>query len=301
MLVPLLNPILRMPQRQFRKLERSHSTDNPIIVLTKCSLNAIMKAQPINPKTQQPYRPRHLPPPTELPLRHCSHNADSEPIDEIECLLSLLSPSAESKKNKEHYILATADPIVKKHDKNDAQHKRKTEEERQEERAMRRAKALRAHARSIPGVPIIYVKRSVMVLEPMSTPSENVRDGVERGKFRAGLDDPSLGKRKREGDAEPLVKIPGLKKAKGPNPLSVKKSKKKAESGSSATPKKQKSQDDAQAPRESGNAEVSEKPDGDEAGAGKTKRRRRHHKGSTLHEGNEDAPAEAGSTMEVDA
>lgn len=245
-----------------------------------------MKAQPINPKTQQPYRPRHLPPPTELPLRHCSHNADSTPIDEVECLLSLLSPSTEVKKNKDHYILATADPIVKKNDKNDSQRKYKTEQEKADERAMRRAKALRVHARSIPGVPIIYVKRSVMVLEPMSTPSENIRDGVERGKFRAGLDDPSLGKRKREDEAEPLVKIPGLKKAKGPNPLSVKKAKKTQPA--SSTPKKQKPQADA-----------SEQQDGEEAGAAKTKRRRRHAKGP--REGDEDAPAEAGSAMEVDA
>ncbi|KAJ5141167.1 uncharacterized protein N7443_010863 [Penicillium atrosanguineum] len=259
----------------------------PKPLLTKCSLNAILKAQPINPKTQQPYRPRHLPPPTELPLRHCSHNADSTPIDEVECLLSLLSPSTETKKNKDHYILATADPIVKKNDKNDGQRKRKTEEEREGERAMRRAKTLRVHARSIPGVPIIYVKRSVMVLEPMSTPSENIRDGVERGKFRAGLDDPSLGKRKREDEAEPLVKIPGLKKAKGPNPLSVKKA--KQNQPVSTTPKKQKSQ----------TADASENQDGEESGAAKTKRRRRHAKGP--REGDEDVPAEAGSAMEVDA
>ncbi|KAJ6115974.1 rRNA processing protein [Penicillium sp. IBT 18751x] len=259
----------------------------PKPLLTKCSLNAILKAQPINPKTQQPYRPRHLPPPTELPLRHCSHNADSTPIDEVECLLSLLSPSTEVKKNKDHYILATADPIIKKNDKNDGQRKRKTEEEREAERAMRRAKALRVQARSIPGVPIIYVKRSVMVLEPMSTPSENIRDGVERGKFRAGLDDPSLGKRKREDEAEPLVKIPGLKKAKGPNPLSVKKAKKTQPA--SSTPKKQKPQ----------TADASEKQDGEESGAAKTKRRRRHAKGP--REGDADVPAEAGSSMEVDA
>lgn len=256
-------------------------------MLTKCSLNAILKAQPINPKTQQHYRPRHLPPPTELPLRHCSHNADSTPIDEVECLLSLLSPNTETKKNKDHYILATADPIVKKNDKSDGQRKRKTEEEREGERAMRRAKALRVQARSIPGVPIIYVKRSVMVLEPMSTPSENIRDGVERGKFRAGLDDPSLGKRKREDEAEPLVKIPGLKKAKGPNPLSVKKAKKTQPA--SSTPKKQKPQ----------SADASEQQDGEETGGAKTKRRRRHGKGP--REGDEDVPAEAGLAMEVDA
>ncbi|KAJ5670721.1 rRNA processing protein [Penicillium maclennaniae] len=231
--------------------------------------------------------PAPSPHPTELPLRHCSHNADSTPIDEVECLLSLLSPSTEVKKNKDHYILATADPIIKKNDKNDGQRKRKTEEEREAERAMRRAKALRVQARSIPGVPIIYVKRSVMVLEPMSTPSENIRDGVERGKFRAGLDDPSLGKRKREDEAEPLVKIPGLKKAKGPNPLSVKKAKKTQPA--SSTPKKQKPQ----------TADTSEKQDGEESGEAKTKRRRRHAKGP--REGDADVSAEAGSVMEVDA
>lgn len=266
-----------------------------------------MKAQPINPKTNQPYRPHHLPPPTTLPLRHCSHNEDSEPIDEIECLLSLLSPSADAKKNKEHYILATADPLIKKNDKNDQQRKRKRDDEREEERALRQSRTLRVHARSIPGVPIIYVKRSVMVLEPMSTPSETVRDGVEKDKFRAGLDvEPSLGKRKREGEGEgEKKKKPGLKKAKGPNPLSVKKPKKRAaESGSGTTPKKGKSQPDTgeEATQGSGTADVPENVDGEEAGTAKTKRRRRHHK-SAPREGQEDsAPAaETGQTMEVEA
>lgn len=261
-----------------------------------------MKAQPINPKTNQPYRPHHLPPPTTLPLRHCSHNGDSEPIDEIECLLSLLSPSADAKKNKEHYILATADPLIKKNDKNDQQRKRKREDEREEERALRRSRALRVHARSIPGVPIIYVKRSVMVLEPMSTPSETVRDGVEKDKFRAGLDvEPSLGKRKREGEGEGEKKKPGFKKVKGPNPLSVKKPKKRAaESGSGTAPKKTKPQDAGEVTRGSG--DVPEDADGAESGATKTKRRRRHHK-SAPREGQEDfAPAsEAGQNMEVEA
>lgn len=267
-----------------------------------------MAAQPINPKTNQPYRPHHLPPPTTLPLRHCSHNGDSKPVDEIECLLSLLSPSADTKRNKEHYTLATADPpTTKKSDRNDSQQrKRKRDDERAEEQAMRRARALRVHARSIPGVPIIYVKRSVMVLEPMSTPSETVRDGVERSKFTAGLDmEAALGKRKSEGEGTGPAekKKPGFKKAKGPNPLSMKKAKKRAEdSGSAATPKKQKSQVDAgETPKESGVDDAAEKLDGDDAGTAKTKRRRRHHK-SGPREGNEDtAPAaEADQAMEVD-
>ena len=266
-----------------------------------------MAAQPINPKTSQPYRPHHLPPPTEVPLRHCSHNEDSSPIDEVECLLSLLSPTPGMKKNKEHYTLATADPpAAKKTDKNDSaqQRKRKRDDEREEERATRRARTLRIGARSIPGVPIIYVKRSVMVLEPMSTPSESIRDGVEMGKFRAGLDDPTLDERKREAGADgaaPEKKKSGAKKVKGPNPLSVKKSKKRPEqpAGPAKTPKKDKSQRDGDGPQEGGAADSSEKPEGEETGA-KTKRSRRHHKGP--REGNDDvAPsAEAGQAMEVD-
>ncbi|KAJ5717914.1 hypothetical protein N7488_003560 [Penicillium malachiteum] len=279
----------------------------PKPLLTKCSLAAILAAQPINPKTNQPYRPRHLPPPTELPLRHCSHNADSTPIDEVECLLSLLSPSTDAKKNKEHYILATADPpAAKKSDKadNPAQRKRKREGEREEERALRRSRALRAGARSIPGVPIIYVKRSVMVLEPLSTQSENVRDGVEKGKFRAGLDEPGVGeKRKHDGEGPEggeRKKIPGLKKAKGPNPLSMKKPKKRTENA--AGPKK-----DKPSPEGDNEAGVeADGPEGEESGASKPKRRRRHHKGGLSAGGDDpsadiDAPVEASQAMEVEA
>lgn len=233
-----------------------------------------MAAQPINPKTNQPYRPRHLPPPTELPLRHCSHNPESEPIDEVDCLLSLLSPNAEVKKNKEHYILATADAPVKKIDKSDAQQqrKRKRDEDREEERALRRSQMLRLRARSIPGVPIIYVKRSVMVLEPLSNPSSNVRDGAERAKFRFGLDDPSL---EKAAEAEEPKKKRGPK-VKAPNPLSVKKSKKKEAGPGPAKTTKEKSQENAD-----------EKPDGEETGTAKPKRRRRHHKGAAQN--NDDA------------
>lgn len=233
-----------------------------------------MAKQPINPRTNTPYRPLHLPPPTILPLRHCTHNAEHTPIDEVECLLSLLSPNAEVKKNKEHYILATADPpAAKKSDKadNPAQRKRKTEEEREEERAMRRSRALRFGARAIPGVPIIYVKRSVMVLEPLSTRTEAVRDGHEMGKFRAGLDDPELGeKRKHDGEGEDggeRKKIPGMKKAKGANPMSMKKPKKR-DDGNPGGAKKERVESQA--------AEVD--AEDEQSGATKTKRRRRHNK-----------------------
>ncbi|KAJ5167748.1 uncharacterized protein N7482_003342 [Penicillium canariense] len=267
-------------------------------LLTKCSLAAIMASQPINPKTGQPYRPFHLPPPTILPLRHCSHNERSEPIDEVDCLLSLLSPNADAKKNKEHYILATADPAVKKVDRNDnQQRKRKRDDERAEEQALRRARTLRVRARAIPGVPIIYVKRSVMVLEPMSTPSENIREGVEREKLGVGLPEKPRVNTEDAAEGAEKKKKPSVKKAKAPNPLSMKKPKKRTqEPGAAKTPKKK---DPTEVSKES---ETAEKPDGEEAEAPKNKRRRRHHK-SGPREGNEDdaLSTEAGPAMEVDA
>lgn len=280
-------------------------------LLTKCSLAAIMASQPINPKTNNPFRPHHLPPPTTLPLRHCSHNEDSTPIDEVSCLLSLLSPNAEARKNKEHYILATADPPAPAKtntDDNSGNKKRKrSEAEIQAEEALRRAQLIRRGARSIPGVPIVYVKRSVMVLEPMSAPSENVRESVEKGKFRAGLDEQSaLGKRKRGGEEEEgKKKRKGLKKAKGPNPLSVKKPKKRDGPSGSAKTSSVKEQepwerhDGGEMNVDTQGVEVTGGENEDSASAAvKPKRKRRHHK-SARREG--DAGTADGETDVADA
>lgn len=233
-----------------------------------------MASQPINPKTQSPFRPNHLPPPTILPLRHCSHNQDDTPIDETSCLLSLFSPSPDnpdSKKNKEHYILATADPpapekIASSGGAGGGDGKKRKREVEEAEEKMRRAKMLRIKARAVPGVPVVYVKRSVMILEPMSGSSEDVREGVERGKFRAGIEgDSSLGKRKRVEDGK--NRKGGVKKAKGPNPLSVKKSKRVGESEKQSGGKKEVGND----PKD-GAVSVSEQQDE----SSKPKRKRRH-------------------------
>lgn len=281
--------------------------------MTKCSLAAITASQPINPKTNQPYRPTHLPPPTTLPLRHCSHNEDSTPIDETECLLSLFAPSPDgaSKKNKEHYILATADPVapekVVANTKGDAKTRRRVETEALE--AMKRAKSLRNHTRAIPGVPIVYVKRSVMVLEPMSAPSEGVRDGFERGKFRVGLNEPALGKRKRDGDKDgdgdgdgdggggdganaerTKKKNKKDKKVKGPNPLSVKKPKKRDQPGFASGSKKETKEGETL----QGDEPEPQRKEGDSS-VPKPKRRRRHHHKSG-NEADDGEPGEPEST-----
>lgn len=243
----------------------------------------MMANQPINPRTNNPVRPAQLPPPTVLPLRHCSHNEDDTPIDEAECLLSLLSPSADVKRNKEHYILATADPATPKAaPQNDKKRKRGVDEA---EVALRKSRMFRSAARAIPGVPIVYVKRSVMVLEPMSSLSEELRDGYESGKFRAGLNDDAVPK--RSGDGEKKKK--GFKKVKGPNPLSVKKPKKR--DTESARPAKKRQAEDGE-----GKVSAERTEDGDSAP--KAKRRRRHHNRGTKNEGEDGGDAAPAVTME---
>lgn len=244
-----------------------------------------MAAQPINPKTNKPYRPYHLPPPTELPLRHCSHNDDDTPIDEVDCLLSLLCPNTDTMRNKEHYILATAEPVALSHDKADAENpKQRRIAETQMAQREEKAAALRSGARAIPGVPIIYVKRSVMVLEPFSIPSEKVRLGVEKSKFKVGmeaaLDVVSSLKRKREDDEDGLAsatsKDRNVKKAKAPNPLSMKKPKRrekpKPEEQGKKIKKSTSQEDNPQDITKSNN------PDDTESAQTEKKKRRRKHK-----------------------
>lgn len=289
-----------------------------------------MAEQPINPNTNNPYRPFHLPPPTILPLRHCSHNDNDQPIDEVECLLSLLCPNADAMRNKEHYVLATAEPVSLPEqqqprrqpernfesskessnrigDNNKNPKKGRREEILQRERD-RRAAALRSGARSVPGVPIIYVKRSVMILEPLSTPSEKVRLGIERSKFKTGLDAAisSIGggtKRKREDDEHDentvtASKIRGLKKAKAPNPLSVRKPKKREKQRPEHEGKK--GALDA-APNADQQDNVEDHPDGtvaDETGTVKNKRKRRHKSAKASIEDSRESDPVAQSTVD---
>jgi len=196
------------------------------IFVTRCTLAKIMAEHQKaggHPKS----RPEFLPPPTELPLRHCKHKNkegdDMGELSEAHCLLDLLAGQPrgnETAKNKQHYILATADPP-------------------EPEQKKKGFVNVRERARMIPGVPIIYVKRSVMILEELSGASEHVRRGQERDKFKEGL----VGTRKRkrgedEGDEQnedPLLRVGeptapktrDRKKVKGPNPLSVLKKKAK--------------------------------------------------------------------------
>ena len=147
--------------------------------------------------------------------RRCNHHVLDEPLSTLECFNSVIDPK-NSHTNKNRYVIASQDEDV------------------------------RRYCRGVKGVPLIFVKRSVMVMEPMAAGSVNAREGMEREKFRSGLKTRGtglVGKRKRDdNDVDEIARegqevkriIEGDERAdkkrkvrgpKGPNPLSVKKSK----------------------------------------------------------------------------
>lgn len=160
--------------------------------------------------------------------RRCGHHPEEypEPLGTMDCLGSVVDPKDKGE-NKHRYVVASHSQDV------------------------------RRMLRGIRGVPLIYIRRSVMILEPMSDESAQMRAREERGKFRAEIKT-ALGKRKREekkdahengprlvqagnGDAAAagVADRPRNKKRgpKGPNPLSVKKSKKKTPANTKPVPK----------------------------------------------------------------
>ncbi|KAF8475944.1 Fcf1-domain-containing protein, partial [Kalaharituber pfeilii] len=87
--------------------------------------------------------------------RRCNHHTLSDPLSNFACIQScVVSPTGE---NKHRYIVATQN------------------------------REMRAYLRSIPGVPLIYINRSVMIMEPMADASWERREKEEWGKFTVGL------------------------------------------------------------------------------------------------------------------
>lgn len=101
---------------------------------------------------------------------------------------------------------------------------------------------VRKHMRSVAGVPLIYISKSVLLMEPMANASEELREREEKSKFKMGLKGqrkPDVGAKRKRNDEEaqdgasvgdkPMGTAKPAKKQKGPkgpNPLSVKKAKK---------------------------------------------------------------------------
>lgn len=204
--------------------------------------------------------------------RRCGHHPDEypEPLGTLECIQSVVDPK-EKGDNKHRYVVAS---------------------QSQEVRRMLRA---------VRGVPLIYIKRSVMILEPMSDESALTRARDEKSKFRAELK-ATLGKRKREekadgggdeGDkageaaagAEEQMKEKKKKKKKkygpkGPNPLSAKKARKPTGADGPGAPRA--------GPEAAGAG--AERPEGAEARAKRKRRRKNKAEGGEAA----DADGEAG-------
>lgn len=188
--------------------------------------------------------------------RRCNHLPEDypTPLSTKDCLASVVD-SKDTKTNKHRYVVASQELEVRK------------------------------RMRGIMGVPLIYINRSVMIMEPMAGATADNRDREERQKFRDGLkggrasgslkrkreDDEGTGK--GEGGADTPKKSKKGKGPKGPNPLSVKKPKKKpvveGSKSAPAPPEKEETVVAAPGPEADDGSEPSKKG----------KRRRKHKSG----------------------
>lgn len=120
--------------------------------------------------------------------RRCNHPPKA-PLEPSDCVESIVNVDGV---NKHRYIVATQD-----HE-------------------------LRKKLRKVPGVPLVYMNRSVMVMEPLSKVSGKLSEDLETSKLTGGLNDAA------NAGIIPLAAPQASKKRKGPkepNPLSVKKKK----------------------------------------------------------------------------
>lgn len=201
--------------------------------------------------------------------RRCGHlPADyPEPLSAEACISSVVDAKG-SGRNKHCYVVASQEVEV------------------------------RRRMRAVVGVPLVYINRSVMIMEPMAEASGSQRDREEKGKFRDGLRggraSGSVGmKRKREdgeevgGGGEKKKKVYG--QPKGPNPLSVKKAKVEKEGGAvrkAREPRGEKSEKSAEGEVVEGEVKK------------KTRRKRKAGAGAGEEDGGVPVAAEAGDAGE---
>ena len=92
----------------------------------------------------------------EFERRRCNHHTLENPLSSLECLSSVVDPK-NSHTNKHRYAVASQDVSIRK------------------------------RMRDIPGVPLVYISRSIMVLEPMTMSTTDMKERHEKGKLRTGL------------------------------------------------------------------------------------------------------------------
>lgn len=170
-------------------------------MITQCSIRHLYSLSP----SEHPHKEAAIDLAKKFERRRCNHHELPEPLSEKECMESVIIHNGE---NKHRYCVATQAPEI------------------------------RQDLRAVPGVPLVYINRSVMIMEPMAPISAMKRERDERGKFVAGIKDtrPKQAKRKREdegaeagkeedGGDKDKKKRTKIRGPKGPNPLSVKKKK----------------------------------------------------------------------------
>ena len=178
--------------------------------------------------------------------RRCGHK---ETLSSFECMKSITNVEGE---NKYRYLVVTQD------------------------------ENLRTSLRNIAGVPLVFLHRSVLVMEPLSKVTKRVVSAVERMKLTQGLNSIDAGKRSRDSDNEdgedgegddqnngnrPVKKG---KKVKGVNPLAMKKKQKKVVPAKSTDKQDTESNDDGK----------------------KKRRRRKHSKNFTANNENDEQSEE---------
>ncbi|KAK4461109.1 rRNA-processing protein utp23 [Cladorrhinum samala] len=145
--------------------EKTLSTKNLKPMITQCCIRALY-AKNMGPN-RDPNAAAAIERAKTFERRRCGHLMDEDPKPERECMLSVVDPKRRGE-NKFRYIVATQDDH------------------------------LREMLRSVVPTPLMYVKRSVLILEPMAESSQKARDREERAKFMSGIVRGS--KRKREDD-----------------------------------------------------------------------------------------------------
>ncbi|KAK3299043.1 Fcf1-domain-containing protein [Chaetomium fimeti] len=203
--------------------EKTLSTKGLKPMITQCCIRALY-AKNVGPNRDQTVAAA-IERAKTFERRRCGHLMDQDPLTERECMLSVVDPKGKGE-NKFRYVVVTQDEM------------------------------LRDRLRSVVPTPLMYVRRSVMILEPMSSSSARVREREERSKFLEGIvrqprkrkrDEDESGEEQSgsededeggEGGAGRPREVSGEEKQKkkkkqygrkGPNPLAVKKTKKASE------------------------------------------------------------------------
>ncbi|KAK3487303.1 Fcf1-domain-containing protein [Neurospora crassa] len=137
-------------------------------MITQCCIRALYAKNKPGPD-RDPNVPAAIERAKTFERRRCGHLMDQDPLTERECMLSVVDPKGKGQ-NKFRYVVATNDEW------------------------------LRHRLRSVVPTPLMYCRRSVMILEPMSEASQQIRDREERQKFKDGIIRRSLKRKREDGD-----------------------------------------------------------------------------------------------------